>query len=184
MGQRTQIILIRESRNGTRKINVMHFQNGIDDRMLLAFTSIITAHELAPWYYKDYNFNDGDGINDTFGSRAFDITTEFEPELLSSIDPDDITTVQAVFNRCDNNNGGMVIHAKETYDKENYHHEVSYRIAFLLGWEQTDEDKKPFSEYIDAEQYMQAIHGDSYDAFVYAFEQFCAHFNVNYIQNS
>lgn len=173
MGQRTQIIVVKENNKGERQVEVYHHQWGYGRNMYLAFMKCVIEDYNKDTWKDGYDFFKEHGIN---SDKWYNVTDEVSKDSLGNINLDDIDTVGNIFCECDNNNGGMVIFVKEN---ERSSHPSDYKIGFLLG----DEDCfNPFAEWASPQEYGEYNRGSDYsDAeFVEMFDKFCKYFEVEY----
>ncbi len=93
-------------------------------------------------------------------------------------DVNNIKEVKALFNTCDNNNGGLVIFIKKGGLLEEY----TVKIGFLLGEETDYEDEGdgPFTRYVTPDEYGERGGGSSYSdkGFVEIFNSYCNYFHI------
>lgn len=141
MGQRVNIILAVEDKENKKKVYVYHDQWGIGRKSLLNLMSIHHAFYNKPYgesitetvnldpsrsgVYLEYEFNyDKNNKQD----KNDKVEYKFEDFLIPDKAGDFIDKY------CDNNNGAMVVHIKET-DNGTWNPDVSFKVGFLLGHE-------------------------------------------------
>ena len=189
MGQRTQVLVIKENANGVKKATFFHHQWGFGRVMYLGFMDLLMQE-----YAKDPPKNDYDFYDCKFGTSAkFYNMNEYVPnDVLSKADINDLDSIRSVFAYGDNNNGGMVVYIKEDKDK----FRLSYfKVGFLLGSEDIENeyngnvynkgnDKAPFERWLTPEEYGEMNGGSFYSdpEFVKIFTDFCEYFGVEYIK--
>lgn len=190
MGQRTQILVVRENNKGEKKTKFYHHQWGFGRVMYLALMDAFMNDYNKETFIDDYNFLDNKNFT-TFNTKMFDITCYVPEDVLNAADVNDINTIKKVFDYGDNDNGGLVISIKEGND---HHSSADFKIGFLLGWEEcqgwADDGKyykieEPFSRYVTPQEYGQKNGGCNYsdEAFVKIFTDFCNYFGIEYFEN-
>ena len=189
MGQRTQVLVIKENTNGVKKATFFHHQWGYGRVMYLGFMDLFLQD-----YAKDAFKNDYDFYDCKFGTSAkFYNENEHVPEdVLNKANISDLDSIRSVFDYGDNNNGGMVVYIKEDKDKfmPSY-----FKVGFLLGSEDIENeyngkvynkgnDKAPFERWLTPEEYGKMNGGSDYSdpEFVKIFTDFCEYFGVEYIK--
>lgn len=184
MGQRTQILVIRENNKGQRKSRFYHHQWGFGRVMYLAVMDAVMSDYNKETFADDYNF-----LNAHEFSTNERLTNEERfgdwPELtdaLSKADPDNLDTIRNVFDFGDNNNGGCVIYIRENETK---YHNSTFKIGFLLGTEDETYQEKAFARWLSPAEYGKMNGGSDYsnEDFVDMFEKFCKYFGVEYFTN-
>lgn len=176
MGQRTQIIVVKENNNGERQIEVYHHQWGYGRNMYLALMGCVINDYNKNTFRDDYDFFKTHGIKNDAWSN---VTDEISKEVLENVYLDEINTIKDVFSECDNNNGGMVIHVKENKNKFEM---ASYKVGFLLGYEDACD---PFESWASPQEYGENNGGSDYsdEDFVEMFDKFCKYFGIEYFDN-
>lgn len=198
MGQKTQILVIRENAQGEKKAKFYHHQWGFGRVMYLALIDCFINDYNKDTFVDEYNFIDNKNFG-CFDKNLTNITpskqkTKFDRELtdvLNSIDVKDINTIKRVFKCKDNNNGGLVIYIKE--DKECKYNSADFTIGFLLGNEDSYryegkvriDIEEPFSRWLIPEEYGKMNGGSKYsdENFVKIFTDFCKYFGIKYFEN-
>ncbi len=187
MGQRTQLLVVRENKNGERKVKFYHHQWGYGRIMYLALMDCFMNDYNKETFKNGYNFLENK--NFTTNEKIYDITKDIPEDVLDNVDLSDIRTVKDVFDYGDNNNGGIVISIKEN---EKTYNMSSFKIGFLLGDEDSytyDEDdneieiEKPFSRWLTPQEYgkMNGGSGFSDEEFIKVFTGFCEYFGIEYL---
>lgn len=189
MGQRTQVLVIKENTNGVKKATFFHHQWGYGRVMYLGFMDLFLQD-----YAKDAFKNDYDFYDCKFRTSAkFYNENENVPEnVLNKANISDLDSIRSVFDYGDNNNGGMVVYIKEDKDKFMPAH---FKVGFLLGSEDTEReydgdiynkgnDNKAFARWLTPEEYGKMNGGSDYSdpEFVKIFTDFCEYFGVEYIK--
>lgn len=191
MGQRTQILLVKNKKDGTRSVNLYHLQWGFGRQMYLALMDLFISDYCKDTWLKDYSYD-----KDVFPKSVAALNREnnrydLPAEIVQNLDLGDIQTVKDVFEYADNNNGGLVIEMTESGDGYGM---SDYKIAFLLGYEDTESeydsevyhkgnDKEAFSRYLTPAEYGRMNGGSSYsdEKFVKMFQAFCDYFEIECI---
>ncbi len=187
MGQRTQVLIIKENNKGERESRFYHLQWGFGRAMYFTFMDLFLNDYNKDTFKGDYNFFN---LTPTTNSRLYDITDDVNKEVLAKADPNDLSTIRNVFDYGDNNNGGLVIYVKENQDKYNL---SEFKIGFLLGDEDAytyDENDKrqeieqPFARYLTPQEYGEMNGGSCYSDpdFTAMFDSFCKYFEVEYLK--
>lgn len=176
MGQRTQILVIKENNKGERQAEFYHNQWGYGRSMYLALMDCVIKDYGKDALAEGYDFFKAHGIE---SGKWRNCTEDVPKDVLKAADHEKFDTIQKVFKYGDNNNGGMVIYVKE--DKERYC-QSTYKVGFLLGEEDVCD---PFSEWVTPQEYGEYNGGSDYsDAeFVDMFDKFCKYFEVEYFVN-
>ena len=176
MGQRTQILVIKENNKGERQAEFYHNQWGYGRNMYLALMDCVIKDYGKDTWQEGYDFFKAHGIE---GGKWYNCTEEVPKNVLQAADPEKLDTIREVFKYGDNNNGGMVIFVKENKLSSQ---PSDYKIGFLLG----DEDCiDPFSEWASPQDYGEYNGGAGYSdkEFVEMFDKFCKYFDVEYFVN-
>lgn len=192
MGQRTQILVIREKRNGERNARFYHHQWGFGRNM---YHAVMDA-QLCD-YNKEISYgNDFDFFKlKDFGTfeRLHDITDGVPDNVLSNVNPTDFKTIQEIFKYGDNNNGGCVIYIKQG---ETNHSGSDFTIGFLLGDEDTyvkdkhgewvEGPEKAFERWLSPAEYGNKNGGHEYSdpEFIRMFKDFCNYYGIGIFKNS
>ena len=189
MGQRTQIIVIKENNKGEVRKTVWHHQWGFGRIMYLALMSL---------YIGDYNkdtWADGyDFFNTSFPliPKLTNVTDEVPKDILEQANVNDLASIRQVIDYCDNNNGAMVVYIKEN-PTENYL-TSQFKVGFLMGLEDeyytsTYDNKtynkrnigeKPFSRWLTPVEYGRINGGNKYsdENFIEMVYKFCEYFKI------
>lgn len=191
MGQRTQVLVIKENNKGEKSCHFFHCQWGFGRVMYLGLMDLFMQDYSKHIHENGYNF-----LNCKFAttSEFRDITDEVPQNVLDCADISNLNTIRDVFDYGDNNNGGMVVYIKEN-EKE---YKVSdFKVGFLLGEEDTEcgwdgkvynegNDKEAFSRWLTPQMYGRMNGGSNYSDsdFVKMFSSFCRYFGIEYIRNS
>lgn len=175
MGQRTQVILIKEKKDGKKNVNVFHLQWGYGRIMYLMLMDIINV---------DYNKSENDILNvmpNKNGSWT-DMTPYLKknkPELLKNADINCFQSVYDIINVCENNNGALVISMKEY---ENFYPSI-FKIGFILGKEDVFKVHIDQTDYVSPKDYAKLNGGSKYSdsEFFEAMDKFYKYFGVEYV---
>ena len=192
MGQRTQIIVIKENNKGDIRKTVWHHQWGFGRIMYLALMSL---------YIGDYNkdtWADGyDFFNTSFPliPKLINVTDEVPKDILEQANVNDLASIRQVIDYCDNNNGAMVVYIKE--NPTNYM-TSQFKVGFLMGLEDeyytsTYDNKtynkrnigeKPFSRWLTPVEYGRINGGNKYsdEDFIEMVYKFCEYFEIDTIK--
>lgn len=191
MGQRTQVLVIKENNKGEKRSHFFHCQWGFGRVMYLALMDLFMQDYSKETFDKNYDFFD---CSFKTSGKFYDVTDEVPKEVLDAVDINDLDTIRNVFGYGDNNNGGMVVYIKE--NEKSY--EISdFKVGFLLGEEDTESewdgklynegnDKEAFSRWLTPQMYGRMNGGSNYSDsdFVKIFSSFCRYFGIEYIRNS
>ena len=189
MGQRTQIIVIKENNKGEVRKTVWHHQWGFGRIMYLALMSL---------YIGDYNkdtWADGyDFFNTSFPliPKLINVTDGVPKDILEQANVNDLASIRQVIDYCDNNNGAMVVYIKEN-PTENYL-TSQFKVGFLMGLEDeyytsTYDNKtynkrnigeKAFSRWLTPVEYGRINGGNKYsdEDFIEMVYKFCEYFEI------
>ena len=193
MGQRTQIIVIKENNKGEVRKTVWHHQWGFGRIMYLALMSL---------YIGDYNkdtWADGyDFFNTSFPliPKLINVTDEIPKDILGQANVDNLASIRRVIDYCDNNNGAMVVYIKEN-PTENYL-TSQFKVGFLMGLEdeyytstydnetynERNIGEKPFSRWLTPVEYGRINGGNEYsdESFIEMIYKFCEYFEIETIK--
>lgn len=193
MGQRTQIIVIKENNKGEVRKTVWHHQWGFGRIMYLALMSL---------YIGDYNkdtWADGyDFFNTSFPliPKLINVTDGVPKDILEQANVNDLASIRQVIDYCDNNNGAMVVYIKEN-PTDNYL-TSQFKVGFLMGLEDeyytsTSDNKtynkrnigeKPFSRWLTPVEYGRINGGNKYsdEDFIEMVYKFCEYFEIDTIK--
>lgn len=194
MGQRVQVLVIKENKKGERKATFFHHQWGIGRAMYFGLLDLFMQD-----YYKDTFRKGYDYLSPArFGTseKYSDITADVPRKVLEDIDPDQFATIAHVFDWGDNNNGGMVVYMKE--DKEYEYYTSDFKVGFLLGPEDAHRiydngeeynignDDESFARWLTPEEYGKMNGGSDYsdEEFVKIFNDFCRYFEITFFENT
>ena len=174
MGQRVQVLVIKETKNGARRVSFHHHQWGFGRVMYLAAMDM-----LMQMYNRPYNSNFFmEPAKFPTSPRISDETQYVPRSVLEAVDPDNFLSMAEVFTYGDNNNGGMVIYIKQEtdYDKN----DDIFRVGFLLGEEDCNAGEEEFSRWLSPEEYAKRNGGSEYsdNDFVKMFKDFCDYFGI------
>ena len=192
MGQRTQIIVIKENNKGEVRKTVWHHQWGFGRIMYLALMSL---------YIGDYNkdtWADGyDFFNTSFPliPKLINVTDEVPKDILEQANVNDLASIRQVIDYCDNNNGAMVVYIKE--NPTNYM-ASQFKVGFLMGLEdeyytstydgttynKRNIGEKPFSRWLTPVEYGRINGGNEYsdEDFIEMVYKFCEYFEIDTIK--
>lgn len=188
MGQRTQIIVIKENNKGEVRKTVWHHQWGFGRIMYLALMSLYIGDYNKDTWAKGYDF-----FNTSFPliPKLINITNDIPKDILEQINVNDLASIRQVIDYCDNNNGAMVVYIKE--NPTNYM--ISqFKVGFLMGLEDeyytsTYDNKtynernigeKPFSRWLTPVEYGRINGGNEYsdENFIEMVYKFCEYFEI------
>ena len=157
MGQRTQIIVIKENNKGEVRKTVWHHQWGFGRIMYLALMSLYIGDYNKDTWAKGYDF-----FNTSFPliPKLTNVTDEVPKDILEQANVNDLASIRQVIDYCDNNNGAMVVYIKENPTEK--YLSSQFKVGFLMGFEDeyytsTDDNKtynkrnigeKPFSRWL------------------------------------
>lgn len=188
MGQRTQIIVIKENNKGEVRKTVWHHQWGFGRIMYLALMSLYIGDYNKDTWAKGYDF-----FNTSFPliPKLINITNDIPKDILEQINVNDLASIRQVIDYCDNNNGAMVVYIKE--NPTNYM-TSQFKVGFLMGLEDeyytsTYDNKtynernigeKPFSRWLTPVEYGRINGGNEYsdENFIEMVYKFCEYFEI------
>lgn len=188
MGQRTQIIVIKENNKGEVRKTVWHHQWGFGRIMYLALMSLYIDDYNKDTWAKGYDF-----FNTSFPliPKLINITNDIPKDILEQINVNDLASIRQVIDYCDNNNGAMVVYIKE--NPTNYM-TSQFKVGFLMGLEDeyytsTYDNKtynernigeKPFSRWLTPVEYGRINGGNEYsdENFIEMVYKFCEYFEI------
>ena len=181
MGQRTQVLIIKENNKGVKDTTVWHIQFGFGRVMPLILIENIIQEYFKDTFKKDYDF-----LNTGFDSipKMFRIDNSIPSEILKNANIDDFASIVRVFDYCDNNNGGMVLYIKEN---ETPYLRSEIKVGFLLGEEDVYRKKdKAFSQWLNVAEYCKKNSGKDYSdtEFSTIMSKFCSYFEIKDIENT
>ena len=188
MGQRTQIIVIKENNKGEVRKTVWHHQWGFGRIMYLALMSLYIGDYNKDTWAEGYDF-----FNTSFPliPKLINVTDEVPKDILEQANVNDLASIRQVIDYCDNNNGAMVVYIKE--NPTNYM-TSQFKVGFLMGLEDeyytsTYDDKtynkrnigeKPFSRWLTPVEYGRINGGNEYsdEDFTEMVYKFCEYFKI------
>ena len=189
MGQRTQIIVIKENNKGEVRKTVWHHQWGFGRIMYLALMSLYIGDYNKDTWAEGYDF-----FNTSFPliPKLINVTDEVPKDILEQANVNDLASIRQVIDYCDNNNGAMVVYIKEN-PTENYL-TSQFKVGFLMGLEDeyytsTYDNKtynkrnigeKPFSRWLTPVEYGRINGGNKYsdENFTEMVYKFCEYFEI------
>ena len=189
MGQRTQIIVIKENNKGEVRKTVWHHQWGFGRIMYLALMSLYIGDYNKDTWAEGYDF-----FNTSFPliPKLINVTDEIPKDILGQANVDNLASIRRVIDYCDNNNGAMVVYIKEN-PTENYL-TSQFKVGFLMGFEDeyctsTYDNKtynkrnigeKPFSRWLTPVEYGRINGGNKYsdENFIEMVYKFCEYFKI------
>ena len=193
MGQRTQIIVIKENNKGEVRKTVWHHQWGFGRIMYLALMSLYIGDYNKDTWAEGYDF-----FNTSFPliPKLINVTDEVPKDILEQANVNDLASIRQVIDYCDNNNGAMVVYIKEN-PTENYL-TSQFKVGFLMGFEDeyctsTYDNKtynkrnigeKPFSRWLTPVEYGRINGGNKYsdENFIEMVYKFCEYFEIETIK--
>lgn len=181
MGQRTQILVVKENGKGEVKKTFWHHQWGYGRNMYLALMSLYIADYSKNTFDKKYNF-----LDTSFPTipELYNITDDVPKKVLDAADIDKLATIKNLFDYGDNNNGGMVVYIKE--DPNQPYVSSDFKVGFLLGDEDKEENGEiAFSRWLTPAEYGRMNGGCKYSnkEFIEIVEKFCNYFNIKTFEN-
>ena len=192
MGQRTQVLVIKENNKKERKVTFLHNQWGFGRKMYMALMDMFFQDYHKDTFKRGYSFLSPAKV--ATSSSFYDCTDEVPTKVLEDVDPNNFASMVRVFDYGDNNNGGLVIYVKE---KKTGYSTSNFKIGFLLGLEDTyhkyedgeeinvGHDEKPFLRWLTPEEYGKMNGGSDYsdEKFVRIFMRFCRYFGIKFFKN-
>lgn len=190
MGQRTQIIVIKENNKGEVRKTVWHHQWGFGRIMYLALMSLYIGDYNKDTWAEGYDF-----FNTSFPliPKLINVTDGVPKDILEQANVNDLASIRQVIDYCDNNNGAMVVYIKEN-PTENYL-TSQFKVGFLMGLEDeyytsTYDNKtynkrnigeKPFSRWLTPVEYGRINGGNKYsdEDFIEMVYKFCEYFEID-----
>ena len=194
MGQRTQIIVIKENNKGEVRKTVWHHQWGFGRIMYLALMSLYIGDYNKDTWAEGYDF-----FNTSFPliPKLINVTDEIPKDILGQANVDNLASIRRVIDYCDNNNGAMVVYIKEN-PTENYL-TSQFKVGFLMGFEDeyctsTYDNKtynkrnigeKPFSRWLTPVEYGRINGGNKYsdENFIEMVYKFCEYFKIETLKD-
>lgn len=193
MGQRTQIIVIKENNKGEVRKTVWHHQWGFGRIMYLALMSLYIGDYNKDTWAEGYDF-----FNTSFPliPKLINVTDEIPKDILGQANVDNLASIRRVIDYCDNNNGAMVVYIKENPTEK--YLSSQFKVGFLMGLEDeyctSTYDKKtynkrnigekPFSRWLTPLEYGRINGGNKYsdEDFIEMVYKFCEYFDINTIK--
>ena len=189
MGQRTQIIVIKENNKGEVRKTVWHHQWGFGRIMYLALMSLYIGDYNKDTWAEGYDF-----FNTSFPliPKLINVTDEVPKDILEQANVNDLASIRQVIDYCDNNNGAMVVYIKEN-PTENYL-TSQFKVGFLMGLEdeyytstydnetynKRNIGEKAFSRWLTPVEYGRINGGNEYsdEDFIEMVYKFCEYFEI------
>lgn len=193
MGQRTQIIVIKENNKGEVRKTVWHHQWGFGRIMYLALMSLYISDYNKDTWAEGYDF-----FNTSFPliPKLINVTDGVPKDILEQANVNDLASIRQVIDYCGNNNGAMVVYIKEN-PTDNYL-TSQFKVGFLMGFEDeyytsTYDNKtynkrnigeKPFSRWLTPVEYGRINGGNKYsdEDFIEMVYKFCEYFDIETIK--
>ena len=193
MGQRTQVLVIKENNKKEKRTYFFHHQWGFGRVMYLGLMDLFMQDFSKETFDKNYDFFD---CSFKTSGKFYDVTDEVPKEVLDAADINDLDTIRKVFSYGDNNNGGMVVYIKQ---QKTEWYTSKFKVGFLLGYEDEEWDErddngnlvqhnvgsgKAFERWLTPKEYGVFNGGSDYSdkKFVSMFEKFCRYFNIKYMK--
>ena len=188
MGQRTQIIVIKENNKGEVRKTVWHHQWGFGRIMYLALMSLYIGDYNKDTWAEGYDF-----FNTSFPliPKLINVTDEVPKDILEQANVNDLASIRQVIDYCDNNNGAMVVYIKE--NPTNYM-TSQFKVGFLMGLEdeyytstydnetynERNIGEKAFSRWLTPVEYGRINGGNEYsdESFIEMIYKFCEYFEI------
>lgn len=189
MGQRTQIIVIKENNKGEVRRTVWHHQWGYGRIMYLALMSLYIGDYNKDTWAEGYDF-----FNTSFPliPKLINVTDEIPKDILEQANVDNLASIRRVIDYCDNNNGAMVVYIKENPTEK--YLTSQFKVGFLMGFEDeyytsTYDNKtynkrnigeKPYSRWLTPVEYGRINGGNEYsdENFIEIIYKFCEYFEI------
>ena len=189
MGQRTQIIVIKENNKGEVRKTVWHHQWGFGRIMYLALMSLYIGDYNKDTWAEGYDF-----FNTSFPliPKLINVTDEVPKDILEQANVNDLASIRQVIDYCDNNNGAMVVYIKE--NPTNYM-TSQFKVGFLMGLEdeyytstydnetynERNIGEKAFSRWLTPVEYGRINGGNKYsdEDFIEMVYKFCEYFEID-----
>ena len=193
MGQRTQIIVIKENNKGEVRKTVWHHQWGFGRIMYLALMSLYIGD-----YNKDTRAEGYDFFNTSFPliPDLINVTNDIPKAILEQANVNDLASIRKLIDYCNNNNGAMVVYIKEHPTKE--YLSSQFKVGFLMGFEdeyhtspynnetynERNIGEKPFSRWLTPAEYGRINGGNEYsdESFIEMIYKFCEYFEIETIK--
>ena len=188
MGQRTQIIVIKENNKGEVRKTVWHHQWGFGRIMYLALMSLYIGDYNKDTWAEGYDF-----FNTSFPliPKLINVTDEVPKDILEQANVNDLASIRQIIDYCDNNNGAMVVYIKE--NPTNYM-TSQFKVGFLMGLEdeyytstydnetynERNIGEKAFSRWLTPVEYGRINGGNEYsdEDFIEMVYKFCEYFEI------
>lgn len=174
MGQRTNILLSIENKDGARLNKVYHLQWGYGKIMPVILLNILSGQYIGV----------GKEKQDFFISVVPQTDEVYELQRdYSSFDFTQLEDCQKVLHHCDNNNGALVLCIKEL---EALFRLQDVKYGFLLGPEELPHNEAPFSRWVTLEEFLtrQPRYEEIDIFFARIFNQMMQFFNAKSISNA
>ena len=173
MGQRTNILLSLENKEGARLNKVYHLQWGYGKIMPVILLNILSGQSIGVGKEKQNFFS-------SVVPNTDDIS-ELERDF-SCFDFTRLEDCQKVLNHCDNNNGALVVCIKE---RSAHYRLQDVKYGFLLGPEKLPHNEAPFCRWVTLEEFLtrQPKYEESDIFFARIFNQLIQFFNTKSISN-
>lgn len=184
MGQRTQIIIIKENNAGKKQLYGFHDQWGYGRRMYLTLMDLVIMDYNKDTFRKGYNFLEKPQfVNPNLQYLEYlEKVAEERPSLIEDCMNLDNKAIGCLLdNYCDNNNGAMVVYFKENYP---IYENALIKVGFLLGWEEACKSGA-FTKWRTPREYGKENCGSTYsdDDFIEMFEKFREYFDIELISD-
>lgn len=208
MGQRTQVLIIKHSKNGQKQVDFYHCQWGYGRCMYLAVMYLYIR------YYNTSVYQYEKSDDKTWEERKRDMATrfllqhgtldglgnfyhenknpEFKRQYQDILDKADINDFESIWNAClcgDNNNGWCVIDITPGQDEYDNPH---FKIGWILGTEETMycdrwgncKTNKYYKQWMTSEEYGKLNGGSNFSdkKFIKMFRAFCDYFDIEEIK--
>ena len=189
MGQRTQIIVIKENNKGEVRKTVWHHQWGFGRIMYLALMSLYIGDYNKDTWAEGYDF-----FNTSFPliPKLINVTDEVPKDILEQANVNDLASIRQVIDYCDNNNGAMVVYIKENPTEK--YLSSQFKVGFLMGlddeyytstydkktYNKRNIGEKPFSRWLTPLEYGRINGGNKYsdEDFIEMVYKFCEYFEI------
>lgn len=197
MGQRTQMLIIKHSRDGQKKVEFYHHQWGYGRNMFLAVMFLYMRYygtsslgyctgagkpeERRAAMERDFIFEVGnlDGMGGFIHENTGPYWKERWQDILDRADINDIDSIYDACEMGDNNNGWCVV---DITPSENRYGNPKFKVGWLLG----REDAYGYREsgrrdgWVTAEKYAKSHGGGAYSdgEFVRMYLSFCGYFGI------
>lgn len=202
MGQRTQVLIIKHSRDGQKKVEFYHHQWGYGRNMFLAVMFLyMRYYGSSAWNYepregswderkvtmeRNFIFDVGklEGMDSFYHENEQKEWTKVQQEILDKADINDFKSVMDACGMGDNNNGWCVIDITPGKDEWDNPH---FKVGWILGEEGYSRDRwgnykpnKYYEEWVTAEEYGKLNVGNNFSdrKFVKMYLSFCNYFDI------